>query len=298
MTLAGLAKPATEGFSPRFVVVGYLPSFAAAVFLLLLVWAGAPGPLTWSHAWETAAALGVGEAVVLAVALTLLAVALMPLQLTVARPAGPAAAGGAAVAAGQARAPGRAARRRRTHARAGPRRRPRGHAARTALPRRGARARDDAGQRAGRRRTAGGRELRLGRGRRVAPPVSRAHRPGAGRGGRPARQPRQHHPARADGPAHRRRVRRPAGPQRLVVPARPGSARCRRALLHRRGAGRHRLRRVDHRGVRPGPLRAADRPAPAAAVDQVRGHHLAEGLCLQWRQGVPLPVDYVHGDEA
>ncbi|QQQ78857.1 hypothetical protein IOD16_10725 [Saccharothrix sp. 6-C] len=85
MTLAGLAKPATEGFSPRFVVVSYLPSFAAAVFLLLLVWAGAPGPLTWSHAWETAAALGVGEAVVLAVALTLLAVALMPLQLTVVR---------------------------------------------------------------------------------------------------------------------------------------------------------------------------------------------------------------------
>ncbi|MEU4761786.1 hypothetical protein AB0H12_00940 [Actinosynnema sp. NPDC023794] len=85
MTLAGLAKPAGEGFSPRFVVVSYLPSLAAAVFLLLLVWAGAPGPLTWSRAWKTAAGLGAGEAIGLAVALALLAVALMPLQLTMVR---------------------------------------------------------------------------------------------------------------------------------------------------------------------------------------------------------------------
>ncbi|KOX20625.1 hypothetical protein ADK67_29055 [Saccharothrix sp. NRRL B-16348] len=85
MTLAGLAKPAGDGFSPRFVVVSYLPSLAAAVFLLLLVWAGAPGPLTWSRAWKTAAGLGAGEAIGLAVGLTLLAVAFMPLQLSVVR---------------------------------------------------------------------------------------------------------------------------------------------------------------------------------------------------------------------
>jgi hypothetical protein len=85
VTLAGLTKPAGEGFSPRFVVVGYLPSLAAAVFLLLVIWAGAPGPLTWSRAWRTAAGLGVGEAIGLAVALTLLAVALMPLQLSMVR---------------------------------------------------------------------------------------------------------------------------------------------------------------------------------------------------------------------
>jgi hypothetical protein len=55
------------------------------VFLLLLTWAGAPGPLTWSRAWKTAAGLGTGEAIGLAVALTLLAVAFMPLQLSMLR---------------------------------------------------------------------------------------------------------------------------------------------------------------------------------------------------------------------
>lgn len=85
MTLAGLTKPTDEGFSSRFVLVSYLPALAAAIFVLLLVWAGAPGPLTWSRAWKTAAGLGADEAIGLTVALALLSVMLMPLQLSMLR---------------------------------------------------------------------------------------------------------------------------------------------------------------------------------------------------------------------
>ena len=37
--------PADASFCGRFYLVGYLPTYAAALFLLVLVWAGAPG---WS----------------------------------------------------------------------------------------------------------------------------------------------------------------------------------------------------------------------------------------------------------
>ena len=37
-------QSAGGGFGGRFYLVGYLPTYAAALFLLVLVWAGALGP--------------------------------------------------------------------------------------------------------------------------------------------------------------------------------------------------------------------------------------------------------------
>lgn len=72
--------------SARFYRTGYLPTCAAAVFLLVLVWAGAPGKVvSFSKAWHTAATLGIGEVLVLALAVTLAAVVLQPLQLSIVR---------------------------------------------------------------------------------------------------------------------------------------------------------------------------------------------------------------------
>jgi hypothetical protein len=80
--------PADGSFGRRFYLVGYLPTYAAVLFLLVLVWAGAPGwgdhrahRLSFSAAWSTASHLSVGEVVLVAVAVALLAVLLQPLQL-------------------------------------------------------------------------------------------------------------------------------------------------------------------------------------------------------------------------
>ncbi|MER5466386.1 hypothetical protein ABT010_38260 [Streptomyces sp. NPDC002668] len=93
MSLHGALKPPTElGGGRRFFLVGYLPAYAALLFLLLLVWSGArawaapprSGP-SFKDAWATAAGLGVGEVVVLVLAVTLVAVLLHPLQLALVR---------------------------------------------------------------------------------------------------------------------------------------------------------------------------------------------------------------------
>ena len=89
MKLDAVARqPADAGFGGRFYLVGYLPTYAAALFLLLLVWAGAPGwrgrgehRIRFTAAWATASHLSLGEVVVVAVAVALLAVVLHPLQL-------------------------------------------------------------------------------------------------------------------------------------------------------------------------------------------------------------------------
>jgi len=80
-------QPADAGFGGRFYLVGYLPTYAAALFLLVLVWAGArawagrPGQrIRFTAAWETASHLSVGEVVLVALAVALLAVILQPLQ--------------------------------------------------------------------------------------------------------------------------------------------------------------------------------------------------------------------------
>jgi hypothetical protein len=93
MSLADLAKaPADVGFGRRFYLVSYLPTYAAAVFVLVLVWAGAPDWLgrsgrgiNFGRAWSTAARLGTGQIVMLAIALLLIAVVLQPFQLSVMR---------------------------------------------------------------------------------------------------------------------------------------------------------------------------------------------------------------------
>ncbi|WP_424535855.1 hypothetical protein ACOZ38_38385 [Sphaerisporangium viridialbum] len=84
MSLDALAKPGISG--GRFLLVDYLPAYAASLMVLVLVWAGAPGrPVDLGRAWRTAAGLGAGEVVLLGVAITLLAVLGTPLQLALVR---------------------------------------------------------------------------------------------------------------------------------------------------------------------------------------------------------------------
>jgi len=80
--------PADGSFGSRFYLVGYLPTYAAVLFLLVLAWAGAPRwhgrpsrRLSFSAAWSTASHLSIGEVVMVAIAVALLAVVLQPLQL-------------------------------------------------------------------------------------------------------------------------------------------------------------------------------------------------------------------------
>src|SRR6266513_4587634 len=80
-------QPAGGGLGRRCCIVGYLPTYAAALFLLVLVWAGARGwdgrlnhRISFKTAWATASHLGLGELVVLVLAVTLLVVVLQPLQ--------------------------------------------------------------------------------------------------------------------------------------------------------------------------------------------------------------------------
>jgi hypothetical protein len=81
--LDALAKPGIDG--GRFFLVDYLPTYAAALLLATLVWAGAPGPLEAGRAWRTASSLGIGELVLAALAVTLLAVLVHPFQLALVR---------------------------------------------------------------------------------------------------------------------------------------------------------------------------------------------------------------------
>jgi hypothetical protein len=89
MKLDAAGRPPVDGnFGSRFYLVGYLPTYAAVLFLLVLVWAGAPGwndrqdhRLSFSAAWSTASHLSLGEVVMVALAVALLAVVLQPLQL-------------------------------------------------------------------------------------------------------------------------------------------------------------------------------------------------------------------------
>lgn len=65
----------------RFVLVGYLPTYAGALTVLWLVWAGAPGTeISMRAAWRTATQLDPGEALIIGAAVTVLAVVFQPLQ--------------------------------------------------------------------------------------------------------------------------------------------------------------------------------------------------------------------------
>jgi len=84
-----VTRPPADGcFGRRFYLVGYLPTYAASLFLLVLVWAGAWGwnarlnhRISFKAAWATASHLSLGEVVLVALAVTLLAVVVHPLQL-------------------------------------------------------------------------------------------------------------------------------------------------------------------------------------------------------------------------
>ncbi|MEV4830532.1 hypothetical protein AB0K25_19690 [Micromonospora sp. NPDC049257] len=91
MDLSSLSDPLDSLRTGRLLIVGYLPTAAAAIFVLILVWAGAPmwlrhgDHLSFKHAWTVAADLGAGEIVLLVVGVTLVAVVLAPLQLSMIR---------------------------------------------------------------------------------------------------------------------------------------------------------------------------------------------------------------------
>lgn len=86
MKLDAVVKaPSDAGLGRRFFLIGYFPVYAAAIWLLTLVWAGAWGPLRFGAAWRTAAGLGLGEVVLLVLALTIVAVVLQPFQLAMVR---------------------------------------------------------------------------------------------------------------------------------------------------------------------------------------------------------------------
>lgn len=88
MNLDTAARQPFGGSGGRFYLTGYLPTYAAALFLLLLVWAGAPAwhgrpgrRIRFTTAWATASHLSLSEVVMVALAIALLAVILQPLQL-------------------------------------------------------------------------------------------------------------------------------------------------------------------------------------------------------------------------
>ncbi|GAA3551529.1 hypothetical protein [Kribbella ginsengisoli] len=85
MNLDAAAKPLGDVFGGRFGLVNYLPFYGAALFLLVVIWAGAPGELRFGRAWSIAGGLGLGEVLLLTVALTVIGAATQPLQLGLVR---------------------------------------------------------------------------------------------------------------------------------------------------------------------------------------------------------------------
>ncbi|MEV0897241.1 hypothetical protein [Actinoplanes sp. NPDC049802] len=86
MNLGSLSRPLDGLRSGRFLIVGYLPAMAASIFVLVLVWAGAPlwlrhgDHLSFTSAWKVARDLGVGEILLLSLLVTLFAAVMAPLQ--------------------------------------------------------------------------------------------------------------------------------------------------------------------------------------------------------------------------
>jgi hypothetical protein len=75
-----------EGMAGRFFRTGYLPTFCTVVFLLVLVWAGAPAKrVHFGDAWQTANNAGVVEILLIFFTVVLVSVLLQPLQLSLVR---------------------------------------------------------------------------------------------------------------------------------------------------------------------------------------------------------------------
>jgi hypothetical protein len=86
VNLGDLLQAPGQLASSRFFRVAYLPTCACVVYLLVLIWAGAPSHrVHFGRAWRTAAHLGIGEIVLLAIAITLIAVVVQPFQLSLVR---------------------------------------------------------------------------------------------------------------------------------------------------------------------------------------------------------------------
>ncbi|GAA0419661.1 hypothetical protein Aca07nite_12820 [Actinoplanes capillaceus] len=81
MSLDALAEMPAGLQGSRFFRVYYFPTYAVLLFLLVLVWAGAPGKrISFKAAWETAAGLEIAEALLIIVVVVLLALVLHPFQ--------------------------------------------------------------------------------------------------------------------------------------------------------------------------------------------------------------------------
>ncbi|MFF8974844.1 hypothetical protein [Streptomyces sp. NPDC014995] len=86
MSLTAIGRPPTAALGGRFFVIGYVPVCAGFLFVLLLVFAGAPGAaLDWGAAWRRVGTLGAGGAVLLLFGTIVVALALHPLQLSCVR---------------------------------------------------------------------------------------------------------------------------------------------------------------------------------------------------------------------
>ncbi|MEU9374261.1 hypothetical protein AB0D94_10875 [Streptomyces sp. NPDC048255] len=85
MSVAPAVPKPLDG-SVRFFSVAYLPTYAGALFVLLLLWAGAPGAdFAPRRAWRTATGVSAGQAVWIALGATLVALVFQPFQLAVMR---------------------------------------------------------------------------------------------------------------------------------------------------------------------------------------------------------------------
>lgn len=86
MKLEDALTPANGLSSGRFFRVGYLPTYAAVVFLLVLCWAGAPARhVDFSRAWRVANDLGTVQTLLIALAVALITLLLQPFQLSLVR---------------------------------------------------------------------------------------------------------------------------------------------------------------------------------------------------------------------
>ncbi|MFD3696981.1 hypothetical protein ACFWUZ_12645 [Streptomyces sp. NPDC058646] len=85
MSMAPAVPKPLDG-SVRFFSVAYLPTYVATLFVLLLIWAGAPGAeVSLRRAWRTATGVSAGQAVWIALGTTLAALVFQPFQLAAIR---------------------------------------------------------------------------------------------------------------------------------------------------------------------------------------------------------------------
>lgn len=86
MKIEDVLQPTAGLSSGRFFRTGYLPTYAAVVFLLVLIWAGAPAQhVDFGQAWQVAGKFGVTQTLLVALAVALATVLLQPLQLSLVR---------------------------------------------------------------------------------------------------------------------------------------------------------------------------------------------------------------------